>query len=1023
MSSFGRLQAALVSGTQETTLALLNANIDLSLFKVEAPTEYKDLGKALSKKRKTAAEYGDPHRTARKLGTLFDGIVPTTPNLIKAYGLRASEIAQSPLVNIKAGKFYGPFTEYVGADATNIWAAATSGESSVGVHLLACILARIWSASEAVGIWEQIISTRKEELAQLDEHSSVSIQALAASQIHISRNQIAEWDASARAWLRTADEVNQLKQKQLALIAENLDIPVNGRMDVYASVIETWRSTMMTVDKIIGGMGHSVQDGAVLLALLSWHLYPDMVVLGRRNVEIHQKDPLIATGGCVTIGLFGLEKEFRRGVHWSLPLAYVRFYGDPVHSEGSIRPDTSRVSMDQFMFVALGSLFRCWGIGSAGVDEALTLVADAWDLCHTSLKKRHSEPGYRPNPFLWLKLLAEAVERYRRARAAELESCQRLIALGMRQAVILARLVSPVPPFSLHPNAFIKILRGMETKIRFLRTVAKFSGAEPDTLIIRIRKNPGSSTDSPEYHYISAAAMSNPVGITEHKHWVDARHIDAADTNPEYNDQSHLEALPRNAIEYLPDTSWFRWYDPPSFFKNPPLANEPDQLETKEIAQPVARPSLWNMLWGGQNTAQPADQPRDSQKGKRVLTFQPVYGDPEGAAIFRRVDRPDVVLPGLNPGIIARIFRQPDIDPMAFFEHIASLRSGSIIPEIGIQDPRYPPADPEEAIVTSLQVAATAAMIYEKFGSATIALDVIRCGPLYHAQWAYAAITEVEKNGQSDLPFEEGGTLLPWPISRRATFSCIGFFESGGFQIRPDFLKNVMALSAGNSIYVAAPLICDPSINPDSHDVRRILGNIGRSGLAFLFPPAAPKLKGWDVSSFQVVRHDMFDGQALDCFQNTSLHLQFSGYESPIDVGSHGGRYTEAFFLESIVSVHDRGEWIADLDVLGTFDSPRFHCLVEQQTCKSTPASKNPRLRLVAIDSWKELLDKPADVAVVRAHGNWLGRLAAAAVSVSLGLHTVVFSGEGCWECGEKVLEMVPMPLTDGVPSYPVFIL
>ena len=36
-------------------------------------------------------------------------------------------------------------------------------------------------------------------------------------------------------------------------------------------------------------------------------------------------------------------------------------------------------------------------------------------------------------------------------------------------------------------------------------------------------------------------------------------------------------------------------------------------------------------------------------------------------------------------------------------------------------------------------------------------------------------------------------------------------FESGGFNLKPDDLSRVMATSAGDSIFIAAPVLCDPA--------------------------------------------------------------------------------------------------------------------------------------------------------------------------------------------------------------------
>jgi hypothetical protein len=69
--SIGRITTSLVSGTNETTLALLNLNVDFSLVKFEAPQEFSALGVSLSRRRKQMAEEGPVHRTARRLGALF----------------------------------------------------------------------------------------------------------------------------------------------------------------------------------------------------------------------------------------------------------------------------------------------------------------------------------------------------------------------------------------------------------------------------------------------------------------------------------------------------------------------------------------------------------------------------------------------------------------------------------------------------------------------------------------------------------------------------------------------------------------------------------------------------------------------------------------------------------------------------------------------------------------------------------------------------------------------------------------
>ena len=60
---------------------------------------------------------------------------------------------------------------------------------------------------------------------------------------------------------------------------------------------------------------------------------------------------------------------------------------------------------------------------------------------------------------------------------------------------------------------------------------------------------------------------------------------------------------------------------------------------------------------------------------------------------------------------------------------------------------------------------------------------------------------------------------------------------------------------------------------------------------------------------------------------------------------------------------------------------------------------------VVSIDNWHELLDPPLVTGVVRACGNWIGRLAATSVSVASGHHIILFAGKACWACGREEMQ------------------
>lgn len=165
MSSLGKITGALASATNELTVAAANFNFDFSIMKVEAPTEFQPLGKGLSEQRRDDAENGIPHVTAQKLGALFKDIPPHTPELVKAYGNRVSEISQIPAAHPQTLVSKTAFANHAGADGTSIWAAATSGPGALPIQLLTCMLARLWTGPEAtsgtgegteVGDWKKV---------------------------------------------------------------------------------------------------------------------------------------------------------------------------------------------------------------------------------------------------------------------------------------------------------------------------------------------------------------------------------------------------------------------------------------------------------------------------------------------------------------------------------------------------------------------------------------------------------------------------------------------------------------------------------------------------------------------------------------------------------------------------------------------------------------------------------------------------------------------------------------------------
>lgn len=136
----------------------------------------------------------------------------------------------------------------------------------------------MFSVSEAVSIWDEIVETRKKEMSQVSVDEPLKLAHVLASQVVIERHHLAEWDNSARAWLRRADEAKNKEQTQLMLILNNLSMAVNAKISTYASVISAWTTALVMMEELLSGKPQGIQDGSLLLALSCWHLYPDLIV-------------------------------------------------------------------------------------------------------------------------------------------------------------------------------------------------------------------------------------------------------------------------------------------------------------------------------------------------------------------------------------------------------------------------------------------------------------------------------------------------------------------------------------------------------------------------------------------------------------------------------------------------------------------------------------------------------------------------------------------------------------------------
>lgn len=488
MSSIGKITGSLSSFTVENTAALVNFNVDLTLFRCEPLAEYKPIGSALTTRRKEEAETGQTHRTACKLGFLLNEVIPDTPLLRKAYGSRVSEILSRPDINPSGTDNDGPFQPFIGADCTSIWAAATSGDAAIGVLLLTCMLAHAFDAKKAVSIWSELIDQRKRNIRLLLETGKmVNPNTVIASNQDITRAELGTWDASARSWLRRADLAMASQKTRFTLIAENIAIPYPGGGSMFEKVTTTWIRAMEVFEKLLDNNPQQACDRAIISGIYSWHLYPDLVVFQTEAKKVPFNDGLIPSSGVLSLGLEYRGTASDSFIRWSLALSHLRYYGDPVQVKSN--EAVTRICMPDMWLLALGSLLGSWGVPYTSLSIGMAWFEQLGRRLRSSTRASRVELS-------WILRLCEVVTGL---SPEQRDTAGRLVKYGCRRGGKLLGIEGTLPTqiafFGLCNPAFFSAMDQedeVEVGIEWLRNVSVQAGIHVQDAIISHSKKLGS---------------------------------------------------------------------------------------------------------------------------------------------------------------------------------------------------------------------------------------------------------------------------------------------------------------------------------------------------------------------------------------------------------------------------------------------------------------------------------------------------------------------------------------------------
>lgn len=817
------------------------------------------------------------------------------------------------------------------------------------------MLARTWSGSEATALWVELVAERKRDIEQNVDASQIQgMAARVAAQQEISRAELAKWDASARAWLLSADEVKIWEKTQLRLIMKDCGMLIGLHGSTYASVLDVWTVAMTSLEKLILGMPQRISKAALLIGISSWHIYPDLNVVGP-TVNVKFKDGLIAPGGVITLGLSNASPNDDNGVQWSLSLSHLRFYGDPVKISTHADLNDFRITMDDLHIIALGSVLGNWGSKpgdlNAGV-EWFVALRDCYNRGALETMK-HRLP--------WLDFLCSTAKRYLETTStAEQENQKFLLSYGRRKGSCFLTQDCTEPLFGLLDREltadcstdFSNTVDNVENLISRLRDLAKHCGVMEGQGFIAYY---GSSE---EIEIATAIPTMTPakyiVARPQHYRWTSRR--------KPANDTKNLQAetylringtdvrrVYASTMQSQPRIQWR--YCPGEFFK------DFDSHPAAFVAGDTTRAALYS-----------------------TRAFES----------FPRYD--------LTYAELTHFFRSDRVLPWRIREILNGIREDT--------RSRYRADSPEKLMKWSLDVLLYATNVYNSFSGATISIRVVSDG-LYNKTWAHYGRWDCPHTIPDHLTRALDFAVIAWFESGSldldlATLDPVMAIASGNSIFVTKALLQGPSNMGSNSIVrllgnIGRPGVCilappqAPLIRPIDPGSWRLVNHFDFDGkVEHSFKDTSLHLSFTEYEVPLAVPVGAVDAEA------TMLETLVSVYDrdkwvADVDVL---GALEKSFICSSTSDC--LGEGPAESSV--TVDDAALFIK------DHSPVQVN------SIDCWEELLDHPEGIgqsctAVVRAGNNWNARVAAMCVSVQKGFRTQVLPIEKplCINCSQSL--------------------
>jgi hypothetical protein len=708
-------------------------------------------------------------------------------------------------------------------------------------------------------------------------------------------------------------------------------------------------------------------------------------------------------------------------VYWCLSLAHLRHYGKPVRTEGRIQDDHTRSTFQEFMYGVIGAINTRWQIPSQDTLSTMKFFA----LIHMSFQKTNALTGNND----WISLLGRTGQAYLQATELEAAGAERIFQLGRRRSELFIAPIKFEEGHNRRQNG--GVITGDPPYLGLLDsyTLTSVVDHEIESIIelLRHKLRRDSKIRCTDYliQYklrVSRKRKAKSSGGRQQN----SRDTEIADDD----DMISGHGQPRFCYATVSPT----WDPDFRLISNVNLGDTDEKLSTT------------NHRWVPEGS-------HSSSSGEYIHPLDPkhlrldgfdlmftddtktvkskyswVFGNMEAASVFVK----EGSLPIAESNFL--------VEDLLHCHHNGLLSHEQIVNHVIAHDLPSPVAE-------LLSALSTVDRIYKELFGATISLKCFE-KPLIKSKWC------------------KWNSLQRGVIQRKLALAVVSYFDSGSCDLDPGDLDQVIAVSSGDSIYVPGQvsdcnislpsvnhltsalylldgnlptffallkaqcyriglvssrhspiaispmlrltnltlekLVCDPLERPNPHVLKRILGNIGKPGVVLLNPPQGPMMRDPEFTSVSMPK---FDGTKQDCFGATSLHLSFTGLHMPMyDRNVKVGRDSQVSIIESVMSVRDRGDWVADINILDALSADsNFQPVINRPCQHEQPLASFAGV--YSIESWDDILDHPVDRFVVRTNGNWVARLAAYSV-LSQAMKAkgrtgriTVCERDTCWQC------------------------